>query len=511
MTTLPEGKSSTVFAERSKSSSTEHPLARVTQANLRGYRWKRSHRIRVLAVDTIAVVTAVLLASVCRVGLLHDFTEIKWTTAALYSVGLAIIWLTALGIAHSRDLTLVGVGAEEYRLVLTATFWVFGIIAAVDLIGRLQIARGYLLIALPVGLIGLVVGRHLLRRHLARKRAGGAFMNQVVVLGTQDAVITLCRSFERSKDAGYKVIGACVPGFAAASGAVLKTSAGDIPVFGDEESVEAALRLSGADALAVAATERLGHERVRKLLWCLDPLGVDMIVVPGMSDIAGPRLKVRPIDNLPLVHIARPRHDSSSSRNGKRLFDLAFASIALLLGLPLFLTIALGIKLDDGGPIFFRQERNGLHGRRFRILKFRTMTSMPDSNSQLVALSDLSEQTFFGKAPSDRRVTRFGRYLRTTSLDELPQLINVLQGSMSVVGPRPLQIGEAEGIEHFTERRALVKPGMTGLWQISGRSDVSAEERVRLDHSYVDNWSCAQDIVIVLRTVKSVLKRQGAY
>jgi exopolysaccharide biosynthesis polyprenyl glycosylphosphotransferase len=457
------------------------------------------------------VITAVLLASIGRFGLTDDIVGNEWTRVAIYSVALAVIWLAALGMQHSRDLTLVGVGVEEYRLVLTGTFWVFGIVAAAGLVVNDQMSRGYLLIAFPVGLVDLLIGRHLLRRHLATKRARGKFMNHVVVLGTHDAVESLCKSFDRSKDAGYKVIGACVLGFEGNSGNVLKTPTGDIPVFGNENSVEAALRLSCADALAVAAAERLGHERVRKLLWCLDPLGVDMIVVPGMSDIAGPRLKVRPIDNLPLFHIARPRHDSPSSRNGKRLFDVTFASVALLFAAPLLLVVSLGIKLDDGGPVFFRQERLGLHGRLFSILKFRTMSCAPDTDSGGAALADPSDEIFFGKAPSEGRITRFGRFLRNTSIDELPQLFNVLRGSMSVVGPRPLQPGEAACIEHFIERRALVKPGMTGLWQISGRSDVSAEERVRLDHSYVDNWSCAQDIVIVLRTVRAVLKRQGAY
>jgi exopolysaccharide biosynthesis polyprenyl glycosylphosphotransferase len=468
----------------------------------------------VFLVDTIAVVTAVILASIGRFGLPHDNhpdEPFTWASVTIYSVALVVIWLTALGVQHSRDLTLVGVGVEEYRIVLTATVWVFGIIAAVGLVTKAQMARGYLLIAFPVGLVGLLIGRHLLRRHLAKKRAQGEFMNHVVVLGTRDTVHSLCTSFERSKDAGYKVIGACVLGFNGKSGAVVDTPAGVVPVLGDENTVEEALRLSGADALAVAAVERLGHERVRKLLWCLDPLRVDMIVVPGMMDIAGPRLKVRPIDNLPLFHIARPRHGSSSSRNGKRLFDVAVASVALLLAVPIFLAVAVAVKLDDGGPVFFRQWRRGLHGRPFRILKFRTMSGTPDRDNHVAAFADQSEEIFFGKSASESRVTRVGRFLRKTSIDELPQLFNVLAGSMSVVGPRPLQLGEAESVEHFIERRALVKPGITGLWQISGRSDVSAEERVRLDYSYVDNWSCAQDMVIVLRTVRSVLKRQGAY
>jgi FlaA1/EpsC-like NDP-sugar epimerase len=203
------------LAQRSESKAVIYPLTQATRATAQGYRWKRSHAIRVLLVDAIAVICAVVLASIGRFGLPHDDASENnptWTSVAIYSVALVIIWLIALGVQHSRDLTLVGVGAEEYRLVLTATFWVFGIIAAAGLVAREQMARGYLLIAFPAGLVGLVIGRHLLRRHLARRRSLGKFMNHVVVLGAEDSVESLCMSFERSKDAGYKVIGACVVG-----------------------------------------------------------------------------------------------------------------------------------------------------------------------------------------------------------------------------------------------------------------------------------------------------------
>jgi exopolysaccharide biosynthesis polyprenyl glycosylphosphotransferase len=258
--------------------------------------------------------------------------------------------------------------------------------------------------------------------------------------------------------------------------------------------------------------ERLGHEYLRRLAWRLDLLRVDLIVVPGLTDIAGPRLKVRPIDDVPLFHIARPGHDGGPSRYGKRVFDLAFASVALVFLIPVFTAIALAIKLDDGGPVFFRQQRPGLHGKPFRVLKFRTMSISPDAgqNAQRAPVEPL-KGIFFPKSESDDRVTRMGRFLRKTSLDEIPQLFNVLGGSMSIVGPRPLIPGEGLAVEHYLERRALVKPGITGLWQISGRSDVSAEERIRLDHSYVDNWSLLRDMVIVLRTVRAVLQGRGAY
>lgn len=505
--------SSSQFADTTAAQRAVKALKQTSHATVHGYRWKRSHGVRVLLVDTLAVVTAVVLASIGRFGLPDAALPHSWVSAPTYSVALVAIWLCALGLQHSRDLTLVGVGGEEYRLVFTATFWVFGIVAVLGMVSGEQIARGYLLIAFPAGLVGLLLGRRLLRHHLAKKRARGEFMNHVVVLGTSDAVKSLSKSFERSKDAGYTIIGACVFGFDGSTGDLLDTPSGKVPVLGDENSVEQALRLSGADALAVVGAERLGQERVRGLLWCLDPLRVDMIVVPGMSDIAGPRLKVRPIDNLPLVHIARARHDRNSSRTGKRLFDVAFASVALLIAIPIFVAVAAAIKLDDGGTVLFRQQRRGLRGRPFRILKFRTMSDTPDEpeNSGVASVDDSAQGTFFGKSASENRVTRVGRFLRKTSVDELPQLFNVLTGSMSVVGPRPLQLGEAEAFEQFIERRALVKPGITGLWQVSGRSDVSAEERVRLDYSYVDNWSLSQDMVIVLRTVGAVLKQQGAY
>ena len=207
-----------------------------------------------------------------------------------------------------------------------------------------------------------------------------------------------------------------------------------------------------------------------------------------MTDMAGPRLKLRPIDNLPLFHVARPRHDGPP-KYGKRLFDLVFGTVALAVASPVLLAAAVAIKLDNGGPVFFRQDRVGYQGRLFRIIKFRTMTVDAEEMKAQERASAHTERRVFFKSAEDSRITRVGKLLRSTSIDELPQILNVLAGSMSIVGPRPLVPGEGESVEHFVQRRALVNLGMTGLWQVSGRSDVSDEERIRLDHSYVDNWS----------------------
>ncbi|MCV7227162.1 sugar transferase [Mycolicibacterium komossense] len=476
-----------------------------------GRRWQRSYRRQVLAVDSIVVIAAVVLAQIGRFDLFGTESSgyVSWERATALSVGLALTWLVALGVLQSRDISLVGIGSEEYRRVVSATAWVFGLAAVTSLILQTQLSRGYLMIALPIGLVGLLAGRHAIRRNLAKKRLRGEFVTRVLILGKPEQAAVLCTSLDRSKEVGYSVAGVCIPDYDGAVGQQLITSSGALPILGDENSVEVALRLTGADALAVTAVEQLGHEKMRKLAWRLDSLGVDIIVVPGMTDIAGPRLKLRPIDNLPLFHIARPNH-GGPSMYGKRAFDLIFGTAALAVLLPAMVITALAIKCDDGGPVFFRQDRVGQHGKLFRILKFRSMSVDAEIRKGAEQSKGGNAGVFF-KSASDSRVTRVGRLIRATSVDELPQLFNVLGGSMSIVGPRPLVPGEGESVEDFVARRALVKPGITGLWQVSGRSDVSEEERIRLDHSYVDNWSCVQDLVIVWRTARAVLNRDGAY
>lgn len=489
-------------------SSARQVLRDAAQARSEKLAWERRYRARVFLADALAVIAAVTIAQVGRFGFPEaGEVDSNWVKQAVYSAILAVIWLAALGAKQSWDLSLAGVGSEEYRRVISATGLVFGIIAATALVFRLYPYRGYLLIALPLGLIGLIVGRHLLRRSLARRRALGEFSRNVLILGRPSTVRPFCESLGRDPSAGYKVIGACVPGFAGDFGESIDTPSGPIPVLGDLDCVEDALELTNADTLAVSATDDLGAQGMRTLAWKLDAMHVDVIVVPGVTDIAGPRLRIRQVDNLPLFQIMQPRHDGPA-RIQKRVFDLFFGTCALIALLPLLATAALAIKLDDGGPVFFRQQRPGYRGIPFRIIKFRTMRHEPKPDQHTSSQSDV---VFYQKTAADSRITRVGRFLRKTSIDEIPQIFNVLGGSMSLVGPRPLLPGEGIYVPHYLERLALVKPGMTGLWQVSGRSDVSPEERVRLDHSYIDNWSPISDFVICLRTIRAVLKKQGAY
>ncbi|EYT48752.1 UDP-phosphate galactose phosphotransferase [Brachybacterium muris UCD-AY4] len=238
---------------------------------------------------------------------------------------------------------------------------------------------------------------------------------------------------------------------------------------------------------------------------------MDLIVVPALSEISRDRVSMRPVAGLPLVHLEKPR-SRDALRLSKRVFDVVASTVVLVLIAPVLAAVALAVKLGDGGPVLFRQVRAGRDGEPFHILKFRSMVTGADSRrpSPEAAARDRGNAVMF-KLAVDPRVTRVGRFLRRYSLDELPQLWNVLRGDMSLVGPRPALPREVTEYDQDARRRLAVRPGITGLWQVSGRSDLSWSETVRLDLYYVDNWSFTQDLQILVRTVRAVMDARGAY
>jgi exopolysaccharide biosynthesis polyprenyl glycosylphosphotransferase len=253
----------------------------------------------------------------------------------------------------------------------------------------------------------------------------------------------------------------------------------------------------------------LDGPRVRRLAWELERDDIDLMVSSSLVDTAGDRITVRPVDGLSMMHIEHARL-SGGRRLIKSIFDVSLAAVLAFLLSPLFLLVALVIKVDTRGPVFFRQIRVGRGGEMFRIIKFRTMH--PDAERRVEAMrTEHAQAGVLFKIRQDPRVTRAGRVLRRCSIDELPQLFNVLLGHMSLVGPRPPLPGEVERYPEDMRRRLVVKPGMTGLWQVSGRSDLSWEESIRLDLRYVENWSLTVDLVILLRTAWAVMRGSGAY
>lgn len=472
--------------------------------------WQRRYARALLYVDISAVLLAVGLAQWLRFdGPFYVEARQSNLHYTAISVVIAACWVSALSINRSRSPGVIGAGAEEYRRVWVGTLATFGGVAIVSMLFKLEIARGYLLIAMPVGLTLMLFLRWTARRALARARDEGRCITRVLAVGSAHAVRELTKSLDREPWAGYRVVGACVPG--SEVGADLEiTEDRAVTVFGDESHVVGAVTATGSHTVAVAATDRLHGRGLRDLSWELEKLNVGLLVAPGVIDIAGPRLQMRPVAGLPLIHVEKPQY-RGAKRLQKRLFDVVFAGSVLLLGLPAMATIAMAIKLTSRGPVFYRQERIGIDGQPFEMRKFRTMVDGADAMlDELRSLNNSTTGVLF-KIREDPRVTPVGRFLRKFSLDEVPQFINVLKRDMSVVGPRPPLASEVRTYDDHTRRRLLVRPGITGLWQISGRSDLSWEDSVRLDLFYVENWSMMADFVIAVKTARAVFCHRGAY
>jgi exopolysaccharide biosynthesis polyprenyl glycosylphosphotransferase len=472
-------------------------------------RWQRRYAAKLQITDFVVVCAAVVLAQYVRFGpTLSPPGYLKYYVPA-FSVLFVIVWLSALAGFHTRSPRLIGTGIEEFRRVVAASFWTFGAIAIVTLLLKLDIARGYLAVALPAGTLGLVLSRSIWRGHVARKRADGGYQTAVLAIGELDAVETLANELTRNPMDGYQVVGVGIPGYGPPRGEQITVNGRMIPVVGGETHALEAIRTCGADTVAIAGTEHFGVRGIRRLIWDLEPMGVDLVVSTGVMDVALSRLVMRPIAGLPLLHIEKPQY-LGTKRLQKRAFDFCFALAALIGTLPILLITAIAIKISSKGPVFYSSERIGVDGKPFAMLKFRTMVR--DADKQLANLLEKNE--FDGphfKIQNDPRITSVGRVLRRFSIDELPQFFNVLRHEMSVVGPRPPLRREVEAYDCDVLRKLLVKPGVTGLWQVGGRADLSWNEAVRLDLGYVDNWSMVGDMLIIAKTLRAVFKRTGAY
>lgn len=472
--------------------------------------WRRRSSRLLRLVDAFVIIWAVVGAFLIRFGVDPELTGPSQDVPYIWlSVVLAAVWWFMLGAWSSRQSRILGSGPDEYKRVAAASLWLFGIIAIVSYVLRIDTARGYVGLALPVGLLGLLLGRWLIRQHLSIKRGQGRSMSRLLLLGGPGAVSHLASSLHGAKHAGYLPIAAYMPGVETDTG--VEPSSG-LQVVGnkpDTHSIVAALEACGADAVAISAGVQLHPQVLRHLGWELAARNIGLIMAPALTDIAGPRIHTQQVAGLPLIHVTTPTLEAGQ-RVAKRLFDVCVAGILLLAAAPAMILVAVLIRMDSAGPVLFRQERVGMEGNHFHMLKFRSM--VVGAESLLTALAPQNEGSGpLFKMRNDPRVTRLGAFLRRFSIDELPQLLNVLNGSMSLVGPRPPLPQEVEAYENDVRRRLLVKPGLTGLWQVSGRSNLSWQDSVRLDLYYVENWSLAGDLVIILRTARAVFGRTGAY
>ncbi|MDY6055327.1 sugar transferase [Micrococcus sp.] len=475
-----------------------------------GASWERGLPRLVLTADVLAVLAATFLSASLRFGGtgFAELPGVDFLDYGMVSALLSIAWVGALAIDGSRDIRILGVGAEEYKRVLRATLYLFGFVAIVSFAFGIEVARGYIGLALPLGVVLLLLGRFLVRGWVARRRrASGDFRRRLLIVGGPKAVVHVHQALDSEGGAAYAPVAAVLPGYRPRGEDFLP-----IPVDTSVEDVDQLVaEVDAMDIEAVVITS--GHpfvpDEVRRLGWELQEREISLIMVPALVDVAGPRLHTQPLAGLPLIHLSTPRLSRSKALT-KRVFDLVAAGVGIVLISPLLLAVAVAVKVSSPGPVLFRQERVGLHGEHFTMLKFRSMVVNAEQIKQQL-VSDSGEENVLFKMKDDPRVTRVGKLIRRTSIDELPQLFNVLRGDMSLVGPRPHLPHEVEQYGAYVNRRFLVQPGITGLWQVSGRSDLSWEDAVRLDLYYVENWSILGDLVILARTVRAVTAAEGAY
>lgn len=466
--------------------------------------WQRSYRRRLVVTDFIVSMVAGLVAYAVRFGDYH------WHPDTLVYLAIALVapfaWIGALLVTRTYEHRFLGVGSEEYRRVAVASLIVFTAIATTSYAFFLELSRGFVLVAFPLATLATLVGRYANRKWLHRVRGDGKCMSRVIVVGHRSGVEALVRQVRTTPYHGLDVIGACTPTGEDPDGDL---AAHDIPVLGSFDSVVDAVKQTGADSVAVMPSPEMDGPTMRRLGWHLEATNAEMLVAPAVVEVVGPRIHIRPVCGLPLLHVDRPELDGVH-RWLKGAFDRVAAAAALLVLLPVLLTVAAVIRATSRGPALFKQIRVGRHGEEFTMLKFRSMVQHADGMVTQLGGSNEGAGVLF-KLRRDPRVTRVGSFLRKYSLDELPQLVNVVQGHMSLVGPRPPLPHEVARYRSDMRRRLLVKPGLTGLWQISGRSDLSWEESVRLDLRYVENWSFAFDLMIIWKTVGAVLTKRGAY
>ena len=450
--------------------------------------------------DSLVILTA--LAAATYAGGLLPFPGSQQGISSTLALALLGGWLALMRLFGADSLRHLRAGATEYKRVLLASFTLAGVVGISSYLLKADFPRGIFVLWFTIAPCMLVLARLGRRRAMGAIHRRGALSTSVLVAGDTGHVDHVAKVLHREAWLGYQVIGAITSDRA-------DHTPGGLPVLGRLSDAVDVIRQQRVHSVIFAEGSFDSPADFRRMAWQLEEQKIQMIVVPTATDISPQRMEIRPVAGLPLVDVDRPQA-IAAARWIKRGFDIIGAGLLLLLAAPVMAITAIAIKLEDGGPIVFRQERVGLKGETFRCLKFRSMCV--DAEARLAALAALNEGAGpLFKLTRDPRITRVGRFIRRFSIDELPQLWNAFRGDMSLVGPRPALPSEVAQYDADTHRRLDVRPGLTGLWQVSGRSNLSWDDAVRLDLYYVDNWSMTQDLVILARTAQAVIGTGGAY
>lgn len=467
--------------------------------------WELQYARRLLYADVMIVLVTTLGAGMVHLAAARSAISSPWPLLRVVGM-VAVAWLVILAVFHTRSAGIMGSGATEYKRVAHASGFAFGILAIVFIVFQLPGIRMELIVALPLGLLALLASRWSSRRWLTTQRRDGHYSARTIVTGKQDDVEYVIRSLQSNRSLGYLIVGAATTDPRASE---LIVDGHHYPIVGTPNEVATTARRLEADSIVVASRPDGDPDYVKRLSWQLEGCAAELVLSSRLTDVAGPRISLRPIDGLPLIAVQIPEFEGGQHAL-KRAMDVVVSLIALIpLSLAMVVVAAL-IAVDDGGPLFFRQTRIGRHGRDFDILKFRTMRVTAEEELAALQADNEGAGPLF-KLKRDPRITTVGAVLRKYSLDELPQFWNVLRGEMSIVGPRPPLPTEVASYTDVSHRRLFIKPGITGLWQVSGRSDLTWDESVRLDLRYVENWSMMTDLMIMWRTAQVMLRPKGAY
>lgn len=440
--------------------------------------------------DLVAVLMAVAIALLADWGAGGSLPED--TSRQILGCAIPVVWMITLWQSESRQTSILAAGSEEYRRVISASLWMLVFVATFAYFTDSTRARSFVLGTAIVGTALILLFRLILRALLRRTMAAGHPLTRVYVMADPAQLTTLRAELARSRGR-FAEVGHWT---------------GDLEAPEPSRVVRSALA-AGADTILFLPSTGTSPHWTRQLGWAMETTQLSLLVSPALVDVAGPRLRFEPVEGMTFISVDMPRF-TGPERVVKRTMDLVGACVGLtVFALPMAL-IAIAIRLDTPGPAIFRQERQGIGDTTFTCLKFRTMFLDAEAQAADLRRTHVNTGATF-KLADDPRVTRFGSFLRRTSLDELPQLWNVLRGEMSLVGPRPHQLSDVAGYDRISVRRLLSEPGLTGLWQVSGRSDTTWQENVELDLYYVENWSLSLDLVILLRTVGSVVRGRGAY
>ncbi|MHA6616962.1 exopolysaccharide biosynthesis polyprenyl glycosylphosphotransferase [Pseudonocardia sp. DLS-67] len=465
-------------------------------------RWEKGYRTQVIASDVAGVVVAVLAEILLGAGRIVPTPGAVGPGVAVLAGLLTLAGLTA---ARAWDVRVLGHGSEEFTRLVKGVGLGAVVLGMLGLALLPSAARPWVFGVIPLAGVLAAAGRLLLRARLRRQRKGGRCVVPVLAIGTSDSVADLIDRTRRDETRGWVVAGVCTPTGIAPDGT---DRINGVPVLGDLDAAVGVVSRGEHRVVAVARTMEWSTRHLHELAWRIEDVGAELVVDPGLMDVAGPRLRVEPVDGLPLLRLGKSAF-TGFSRMVKHGYDRLGAFLLVVLLLPVLVAVAVAIKIDDRGPVLLRQTRVGRYGSEFRMLRFRSMAVGAEQR-----VPEPVEQHGGAGPPAGRRadpcVTRVGAVLRRYSLDELPQLLNVVAGTMALVGPRPPLPAEVAAFGVDARRRLLVKPGLTGVWQLRGRGDLSWDESVRLHLRYVENWSPALDLLILRKALGAAFRGRGA-